>query len=287
MIFNHIGVFTNSSKKHVTQTIAQLLPILLHSSSRISYSMPEICSLDTPAQRLSEPDLLNSSDLIIVVGGDGNFLKAARAAIDSEARLLGVNCGRLGFLTDLNPHKLEQELKGILQGEYQQDQRSLLAAYLDSGEQLALNDIVVRGVNSHMAELGISIDGTSIARLRCDGLIIATPTGATAYALSAGGPLLHPSMPAFVIVPIAAHSLNARPIVVSDSSALSISLHSRAHLWLDGVTGDNLKSGAELSIGKARKSISIIHPLNYEYFEVCRQKLGWNSVIGVDPGARR
>ena len=280
--FERIGVFTNSRKSHVAKTIARLLPILLERRGNISYFSPTSINFSGPAQHLDEQQLIRSSDLLIVVGGDGNFLKAARVALDSQARLLGVNCGRLGFLTDLDPDKLEQEIGGILEGNYLEDQRSLLATELDGSKQFALNDIVIRGHGGRMADIKIYINGAVVTHLRCDGIVIATPTGSTAYALAAGGPLLPPSMPAFVIAPIAAHALNSRPIVVNDSSEITLSLHSQANLWLDGVSGSSLKSNSVVNIRKAQKSICIVHPQTYAYFDVCRQKLGWNVGIKLN-----
>ena len=278
--FNDIGILTNSSKAHVSKTIEQLLPILLKQRSGIRFYTPANYAFDSKAERVGEQELIAQSDLIIVVGGDGNFLKAARVALSSSAKLLGVNCGRLGFLVDINPEKLEQEIDGILAGNYIEDQRSLLSVGDPGvgGEQLALNDVVFRGDHGHMTEIEIYLDGAGTARLRCDGLVIATPTGSTAYALAAGGPLLHPSMPAFVIVPIAAHALNARPIVVSDVSKIEVRVHNRTHLWLDGAPGQSLQSGASVWVGKASRSVCLVHPEGYEYFEVCRQKLGWSGV---------
>ena len=278
--FNDIGILTNSAKPHVSKTIEQLLPILLKQRSGIRFYTPANYAFNSTAERVGEQELIAQSDLIIVVGGDGNFLKAARVALSSSAKLLGVNCGRLGFLVDINPEKLEQEIDGILAGNYIEDQRSLLSVGDPGlgGEQLALNDVAFRGDHGHMTEIEIYLDGAGTARLRCDGLVIATPTGSTAYALAAGGPLLHPSMPAFVIVPIAAHALNARPIVVSDASKIEVRVHNRTHLWLDGAPGQSLASGASAWVGKASRSVSLVHPEGYEYFEVCRQKLGWSGV---------
>ena len=275
--FERIGVFTNSHKSHVAQTIAQLLPILLNSQADIRYSSPTSINFHGSAQRADEQELIRNSDLLIVVGGDGNFLKAARVALDSEACLLGVNCGRLGFLTDLNPDRLEQEIGGILDGNYLVDQRTLLTTKLEGTEQFALNDIVLRGHGGRMADIEIYIDGAAITHLHSDGVVVATPTGSTAYALAAGGPLLPPSMPAFVIAPIAAHALNSRPIVVNDSSAIAMGLHSQAEIWLDGIFGLVLPSDSVVKVRKAQKIIRIIHPQTYAYFDVCRRKLGWNE----------
>jgi NAD+ kinase len=228
-------------------------------------------------------------DLVIVVGGDGTLLGAARALYQDDARLLGINLGRLGFLADLPPDGLPQQLEAILDGSYVEDQRHLLHCAVERDgrviiESHALNDVVIqKWSTARLITLGTNIDGQLLHNQRSDGMIIATPTGSTAYAVSGGGPILHPRLPAWVIVPICPHTLTQRPIVVADSSRIEITVHTRslgdAHLNCDGEDLCALKPGDRVRITKHSRSIRLIHPAGYDHYATLRAKLHW----GTDP----
>ncbi|MBI3147050.1 MAG: NAD kinase [Betaproteobacteria bacterium] len=233
-----------------------------------------------PAERLGA-----EVDLVIVLGGDGTMLSIARLLAPFGVPLIGINQGRLGFLTDIVLTDLETMLAAMLEGEYEQEERRLLACeHRREGSaverSLALNDVVVnRGVTGSMIECAIHIDGRFVSSLRADGLIVATPTGSTAYALSSQGPIVHPAVPAFALVPVAPHALTHRPIVVSDASELTITvLKGRdCGLHCDGQAHFRLQEGEEVRVTRAGERVQLLHPRGYDYYAMLREKLHWTE----------
>jgi NAD+ kinase len=226
-------------------------------------------------------------DLIVVVGGDGSLLSAARMAIKINVPVIGINRGRLGFLTDISPHNIEHHLGAVLAGEYEEEHRFLLHTCIHDGEIIyfqgdALNDVVLgRGNETHLIEFDMFINQRFVSRYRSDGMILSTPTGSTAYALSAGGPILHPQLNAIVLVPMFSHSLNSRPIVVDGEVKidLKISEHNESDLRIscDGHESRLVKPGQLVSIEKNAQQLRLLHPLDYHYYDTLRVKLGWES----------
>lgn len=226
-------------------------------------------------------------DLIIAVGGDGTFLTAARATADFEVPLLGVNLGRLGFLTDISPDQLLSRLEQILAGRYKTEQRHLLqASIIRDGEvihrQTAVNEVVVhRWVTPSMIEIVTNIDGVYLNTQRSDGLIVATPTGSTAYSLSAGGPILHPALNALVLVPLNPHMLSNRPIVIDDDVEIEIRFSQikqiNALVTCDHLEIPDVRINDKILIKKAPKPIKILHPEDHDYFHILRSKLNWSG----------
>lgn len=226
-------------------------------------------------------------DLIIAVGGDGTFLTAARATADFEVPLLGVNLGRLGFLTDISPDQLLSRLEQILTGRFKTEQRQLLqASIIRDGEvihrQTAVNEVVVhRWVTPSMIEIVTSIDGVYLNTQRSDGLIIATPTGSTAYSLSAGGPILHPALNALVLVPLNPHMLSNRPIVIDDNVEIEIRFSQtkqiNALVTCDHLEIPDVRINDKILIKKTPKPIKILHPEDHDYFHILRSKLNWSG----------
>lgn len=224
-------------------------------------------------------------DLAIVVGGDGTLLNAARSLADHRIALLGINLGRLGFLTDISPDEMQQKLDAILDGEYREDKRFLLhSTIIRDGEQLsdseALNDVVVHKWDvARMIEVETYVDGRLLNTVRSDGLIVSTPTGSTAYALSGGGPILQPNLDAVILVPICPHTLSNRPIVIHGESVIEIVVagggQSHAQVTCDGQINLGLVSGDRVRIEKKQHEARLIHPLEYDYFHILRAKLGW------------
>jgi NAD+ kinase len=222
-------------------------------------------------------------DLVIAVGGDGTMLGIGRQMAQYGVPLVGVNQGRLGFITDVPLADLEQSLMPILRGAYEEDARAMIdARVMRDGVEIysasALNDVVVnRGSTSGMVELRVSVDGMHVANQRADGLIIATPTGASAYALSAGGPLLHPAVGAFVVVPIAPHTLSNRPIAIADSSEITAEVVAGR----DVSANFDMQSLASLLIGdrvvmrRAAHRARFLHPRGWNYYATLRTKLHW------------
>lgn len=227
-----------------------------------------------------------SCDLVIVVGGDGCLLGAARALSRFGTPVVGVNRGHLGFLTDIMPSELELRLGAILDGDFQTEKRFLLDAEVRRdqhavGGGVALNDVVIRvGDSVHMVEFELYIEGRLVYSLRSDGLIIATPTGSTAYALSGGGPIMHPKLDAIVLVPMHPHTLSSRPIVVDGNSEIKLVITSRSHSPLvscDGQPGVRAQAGDTIYVRKRPQKLTLLHPPGHDFYEACRSKLGWSS----------
>ena len=226
-------------------------------------------------------------DLGLVVGGDGTMLGIGRQLARFGVPLIGINQGRLGFITDIPYEGYQQTLGPMLRGEHEEDHRSLMhAKVMRDGrcvfDALAMNDVVVnRGATSGMVELRVEVDGHFVANQRCDGLIIATPTGSTAYALSAGGPLLHPSIPGWVLVPIAPHTLSNRPIVLANASEIAIELVAGrdASANFDMQSLASLLHGDRISVTRSQHHVRFLHPRGWTYFDTLRQKLHWNEGV--------
>ena len=226
-------------------------------------------------------------DLIVVVAGDGTFLSAARSLADQEAPLLGVNLGRLGFLADVMPDEMPVRLNEILDGDFIEERRFLLDVAVERGNRrvfsgLALNEAATHKSNmARLVEFETYIDGHLVNSQRSDGLIVATPTGSTAYALSGGGPILHPSLDAVVLVPICPHTLSSRPIVVGGGSVVEVVLgygaETSVQLSCDGQTAAELAAGDRIVIRKHRPDLRLIHPPGHEYYATLRAKLHWGK----------
>jgi NAD+ kinase len=228
-----------------------------------------------------------AADLAIVVGGDGTMLAAARSLVRHRVPLAGVNQGRLGFMTDIALERMRESVGAILDGQHTIEERALLDAEIrrDGAAMLrtvALNEAVVsKGSQARLIELEVYIDGEFVYTQRSDGVIVATPTGSTAYALSAQGPILQPTVPAFALVPLNPHTLAARPVSVSDSSTIEIVLlravDARAHF--DGFALADMAEGDRLSLRRSQDPIRFVHPPGYSYFAMLREKLGWSEAV--------
>jgi len=227
-------------------------------------------------------------DLAIVLGGDGTMLSAARNLAHRKVPLAGINLGRLGFMTDIALSEMSSSVGAILEGRHTVEERALIEAEIRRGGKpllrtVALNEAVVtKGSQARLIEFKLSIDGEYVYRLRADGVIVATPTGSTAYALSAQGPILQPTVPAFALVPLNPHVLSARPVSVSDASVIELellrALDARAHF--DGFALTDLQEGDRLVLKRSADSIRFVHPPGYSYFTMLREKLRWSKAVG-------
>lgn len=226
-------------------------------------------------------------DLCLVVGGDGTMLGIGRKLAQYNVPLIGINQGRLGFITDIPFDNYQSALKAMLSGIYEEDQRSLMQAkVMRDGHcvftALAMNDVVVnRGATAGMVELRVEVDGHFVANQRADGLIIASPTGSTAYSLSAGGPLIHPSIAGWVMVPIAPHTLSNRPIVLSNSAEIAIEIVAGrdASANFDMQSLASLMHGDRIVVTRSKHQVRFLHPKNWTYFDTLREKLHWNEGV--------
>ncbi len=220
-------------------------------------------------------------DLAIVLGGDGTMLGVGRALMQFDVPLVGVNRGRFGFLTDLRAEEMIEAVDAILEGAYHLEPRMLLSASVTrAGKPLhqgfALNEVMLKS-GLRLIELEVKIDGKFVHKQRCDGLILSTPTGTTAYSLSAGGPILHPHLEAIALVPINPHTLSNRPIAVSSSAKIEVTIVQAddAQISYDGQFQLALQEGDQVMISRASESIALLHPSDYCYFEMLRNKLNW------------
>lgn len=290
--FRRIGIMGRANKPSIIQSIYQLynffisqgLPLFIdHQTARLkSLEMGRMADI-----RVVDRNRLGAEcDLVVVVGGDGSLLHAAQVLAQYSVPVVGVNRGRLGFLADINPESLIQQFTDILNGAYQLDHRFLLKMEIKQGshviyEDMALNDVVLHaGKSVHMLDFNLKIDGLDVYRQHSDGLIAATPTGSTAYALSGGGPIVHPSMDAICLVPMHPHTLSSRPIVVSGNSEIKIRIHkdnrTQPMVSADGKPSVPLNQNQRLMIRKHPNKLTLLHPLGVDLFEACRTKLGWN-----------
>ena len=224
-------------------------------------------------------------DLALVVGGDGTMLGIGRVLAKFGVPLIGINQGRLGFITDIAFDDYQSVLRPMLQGDYEEDCRWMMQAQVVRDGRCvfsatAMNDVVVnRGASSGMVELRVEVDGRFVANQRADGLIIASPTGSTAYALSAGGPLLHPSIKGWILVPIAPHTLSNRPIVLSDTGEIAIEIVAGrdASANFDMQSLASLMLGDRIIVKRSDYQMRFLHPTGWSYFDTLRKKLHWNE----------
>ncbi len=226
-------------------------------------------------------------DLCLVIGGDGTMLGIGRQLAQYKVPLIGINQGRLGFITDIPLGQYKAVLRPMLAGEYAEDQRSLIQGrVMRDGicvfSALAMNDVVVnRGASSGMVELRVEVDGHFVANQRADGLIIASPTGSTAYSLSAGGPLLHPSIDGWVIVPIAPHTLSNRPLVLTSAGEIAVEIVAGrdASASFDTQSLASLMHGDRIVVTRSEHKVKFLHPKGWSYFDTLRQKMHWNEGV--------
>ena len=226
-------------------------------------------------------------DLCLVVGGDGTMLGIGRQLAQHKVPLIGINQGRLGFITDIPFDHYKTVLMPMLRGEYEEDQRSLIRGrVMRDGicvfSALAMNDVVVnRGASSGMVELRVEVDGHFVANQRADGLIIASPTGSTAYSLSAGGPLMHPAIDGWVIVPIAPHTLSNRPIVLTSAGEIAVEIVAGrdASASFDTQSLASLMHGDRIVVTRSEHKVRFLHPRGWSYFDTLRQKMHWNEGV--------
>lgn len=280
--FHSIGLFAKAADPQAESVLGELAHQL----------RAKECQLlaDTTAARLlegvsaSKPTTMAAeADLAIVVGGDGSLLSAARALEWAPVPLVGVNRGRIGFLADVRSEALVEELDAILAGDYKLERRSMLRVEIDSGApEYAANDVVIKGrYGARMIEVDTRVGDAWFSRIRGDGVIVATPTGSTAYALSAGGPIIAPGLDAIAIVPVSPHSLGERPAIVPADRVIHlqpiIGEGEVAEVTLDGATTLELSSRDTLRISRAEPELLLIHPPGYEYFATLREKLGWGG----------
>ncbi|MDT8388396.1 MAG: NAD(+) kinase [Thiogranum sp.] len=285
-LFRTIGLIAKHNDVAVAATLTRLRDDLQGRDIRMLLDESAASYFPQRADPVASREMLaRECDLVIVVGGDGTMLNAARSMAGAEVPVLGVNLGRLGFLADVSPLEMRERLDEILAGHYAGEHRSLLHAEVWRQDEMiaendALNDVVIHKWDiARMVELEVCIDGRFLYALRADGLIVSTPTGSTAYALSGGGPIIDPALAAVVLVPICPHTLSNRPIVVSDQVVVEILVHgsedNKAQITWDGQVNLALATGDRIRIRRKTQDLRLLHPLHHDHFEVMRKKLRW------------
>lgn len=286
--FNTIGVIGRVDNQQAIYSLRTLIKFLNDRQVRVIIEENTASVLTDHRMEEGDKQLIGEQcDLVMVVGGDGSMLRAASLFGQYDVPLLGINQGRLGFLTDITPKDVEVLVGEVLNGKYLAETRFMLGMSVFRGEENlgggeALNDVVIHpGKFIRMIELDLFIDDQFVYSQRSDGIIVATPTGSTAYALSAGGPLVHPKLDAVVLVPMNPHTLSSRSIVVDGSSDIKIVVgeHNSAfpHVTCDGHTHVVTEPGDEIRIHKHPWKLRLIHPVSHDFYDTCRSKLGWES----------
>lgn len=290
MKFQTVGLIGKQAHHDANLSFKALIVYLTKRGCRVLVEQSTAEKLDSNGFEAVEIDIIGKqADLAIVVGGDGNMLGAARTLAEYNVAVVGINRGNLGFLTDINPEDFETQLDSIFDGNGHIEQRFLLTVEVYRNGTLqsknsAVNEVVMHhGKVAHMMEFEVHLDDHFVFSQRSDGLIVATPTGSTAYSLSGGGPILTPTLDALTLVPMFPHTLSSRPIVVDANSTVKLKVSPEnkdnlqvscdSHIVLTVLPGD------EVMISKNSAKLSLIHPIGYNYFNVLRTKLGWGSKL--------
>lgn len=289
--FETVAVFGRHSDPRVAEPMTAIAGFLAERG--IEVLVAENVDLEIAGRRMAEDELAASADLVIAVGGDGTMLYATRLAIGHSVPLLGINRGRLGFLTDVTPEAMLSSVEAVLDGDYSRETRLLLQTELHRPDgshlsDMALNDVVLaRRETGRMVDFETWVDNRYVNTHSGDGLIVATPTGSTAYALSCGGPIVQPDLDAMVLVPVCPHTLSDRPIVIPAASEVQVRLferpETRGEVTCDGYPLGPLEDGDKLLVRAADHRITLIHPPGHDYYEILRSKLNW----GRDSRVRR
>ena len=233
---------------------------------------------------VTHEQFIENVDLIIVFGGDGTLLNSARQYLEYEIPILGVNMGNVGFLTDLKIDNFDTTVKDILIGNFKIEERNLVSARFNEEHLYGLNEVVIHsGAYAQLMRYRLNVNEKVVYEQRSDGLIIATPTGSTAYSLSAGGPIIHPSLDVWTILPMLPQSLSSRPFIISSDENVEVELFDgpseSAKICVDGQDDIDIPYGIKISISKMKKTLKLVHPVDNDFFEACREKLGWSLNI--------
>ena len=283
--FRRIALIGKLRSAEIATSLRELSEFLRKRGCEVLIERETASDLDQPGEDYEA--IGKRANLAIVVGGDGTMLAAARNLVRHHVPLVGVNQGRVGFMTDIAHQHMQADIGAILEGKGSIEERALLDAEIvrDGGSilrTLALNEAVLgKGAQGRLIEFSLSLDGEDVYTLRADGVIVATPTGSTAYAMSAQGPILHPAVPALALVPLNPHTLSARPVSVSDRSRIEIvlirAIDARAHF--DGFALTDMAEGDRLVLKRSADTVRFVHPPGYGYFATLREKLRWSETL--------
>ncbi|MEE4278369.1 MAG: NAD(+) kinase [Halieaceae bacterium] len=288
-VFRTVGVVGRSRQTDLEEILSELLASLAEAGAEVLLE-DRFADLAGRGQQLYQREAIGAeADLIIVLGGDGSMLSAARSLLQYGKPMLGVNRGRLGFLTDISPDTLSEQINEVLAGHYSSEERFLLDVCVVRGGEVvaegdALNDVVVNsGTSAQMIEVELYIDDKFVNRQRADGLIVSTPTGSTAYSLSGGGPIMHPALDALLILPMFPHALSSRPIVIRGTSEIRIDVLSRNRIHppvtCDGQVNMTARPGDSVVLRRNPAVLTLLHPPGYSFYASCRDKLQWSGAL--------
>ena len=284
-MFKDIGIVIKEDLSNDVDN--DILNSMINSLSTLDVSLNIDESLNYKNQNLMElkhEDFVKKVNLVIVFGGDGTLLNAARKYLDNNIPILGINMGNVGFLTDVSIDNFEKTIKEVLDGGFEIEERNLVSAKFGDNHLYGLNEILIHsGAYAQLMRYRLNVDDKVVYEQRSDGLIIATPTGSTAYALSAGGPIIHPSLDVWTILPMLPQSISSRPFIISTNQSVDVELfdgpNNMAKICVDGQDEEDVPFGVKISISKMNKTLKLVHPHDNDFFEACREKLGWSLNI--------
>ena len=284
-MFKKIGIFVkeNSSKSVDKNALDSMLSLFINKNIKL-YIDESTDYKNDKAKYLSHKEFTENIDLLVVFGGDGTLLNSARQYLEYEIPILGINMGNVGFLTDIKVENFHVSMQEILDGSYQVEERNLVSANFNDNHLYGLNEVVVHsGAYAQLMRYRLNVNDKVVYEQRSDGLIIATPTGSTAYSLSAGGPIIHPSLDVWTIIPMLPQSISSRPFVISSNEKVEMELFEgpckNAKICVDGQNDIDVPYGVNISISKTKKTLKLVHPKDNDFFAACREKLGWSLII--------
>jgi len=284
-MFKEVGIFVRDNLMQSADKSALESMIRSISNQNVGIYIDEMSQYqNSEVKVLDHEELVKKVDLIIVFGGDGTLLNSARQYLNYEIPILGVNMGNVGFLTDISVDNFDLAIKEILSGKFKIEERNLVSAKFNENHLYGLNEVVIHsGAYAQLMRYRLSVNKKAVYEQRSDGLIVATPTGSTAYSLSAGGPIIHPSLDVWTILPMLPQSLSSRPFIISSDENVEMELfegpNKNAKICVDGQDDIDVPYGVKISISKMEKTLKLVHPEDNDFFEACREKLGWSLNI--------
>ena len=284
-MFKEVGIFVRDNLMQSADKSALESMIRSISNQNVGIYIDEMSQYqNSKVKVLDHEALVKKVDLIIVFGGDGTLLNSARQYLNYEIPILGVNMGNVGFLTDISVDNFDLAIKEILSGKFKIEERNLVSAKFNENHLYGLNEVVIHsGAYAQLMRYRLSVNKKAVYEQRSDGLIVATPTGSTAYSLSAGGPIIHPSLDVWTILPMLPQSLSSRPFIISSDENVEMELfegpNKNAKICVDGQDDIDVPYGVKISISKMEKTLKLVHPEDNDFFEACREKLGWSLNI--------
>lgn len=288
-VFTRVGVVGRSRQDGIEAVLAELMAALHSAGAEVLLEDRFGILTAEGFETHNRSQIGELADLIIVLGGDGSMLSAAREMLQYGKPMLGINRGRLGFLTDISPDRVSEQIAAVMSGDFSSEERFLLdVCVVRGGETVAegdaLNDVVVNsGTSAQMIEIELYIDDEFVNRQRADGLIVSTPTGSTAYSLSGGGPIMHPALDALLVLPMFPHALSSRPIVIRGDSQIRIDVLARNRIHppvtCDGQVNMTARPGDSVLLRRNPSVVTLLHPPGHSFYASCRDKLRWSGAL--------